>query len=226
MQNYFRRSMMFLYFNGCSYTHGKGCEDRKKQRFSSLVSNHFNADHHNDAKSGSSNDEIVERTLKWLKDNTCDYGIILMTHCARMNLNKKIVPMSLHLGQEEQMVNKLFYDNFYSDELGANNFYRNRYILEQAFEKRGIPLLLLQYVPLPYQGTNIWRELCDGDLPLVAKTTWNNFELSSSIKTILGRRGNKEYYWSEKDNKSIGHFNYKGHEKLADWIVDKLTSTI
>jgi len=217
---------MFLYFNGCSYTHGKGCEDRKKQRFSTLVSDRLGADHFNDSRSGSSNDKIVERTMTWLKDNTCDYGIILMTHCARMQMNKKMVPMALSLSKEEQEINQLFYENFYSDELGATNFYRNRYILEQAFEKRGIPLLLFQYCPLPCQKTNIWKEYCDGDLPLVSKTFWNNFELSSSIDTILGRRKNKKYYWSEKDNRTIGHFNYKGHEKVADWIIGKLTPTI
>lgn len=218
---------MFLYFNGCSYTHGKGCEDRKKQRFSTLVSDRLGADHFNDSRSGSSNDKIVERTMTWLKDNTCDYGIILMTHCARMQMNNKMMPMGKHLAKEEDKeVNQMFYDNFYSDELGATNFYRNRYILEQAFEKRGIPLLLFQYCPLPYQKTNIWKEYCDGDLPLVSKTFWNNFELSSSIDTILGRRKNKKYYWSEKDNRTIGHFNYKGHEKVADWIIGKLTPTI
>ena len=218
---------MFLYFNGCSYTHGKGCEDRKKQRFSTLVSDRLGADHFNDSRSGSSNDKIVERTMTWLKDNTCDYGIILMTHCARMQMNNKMMPMGKHLAKEEDKeVNQMFYDNFYSDELGATNFYRNRYILEQAFEKRGIPLLLFQYCPLPCQKTNIWKEYCDGDLPLVSKTFWNNFELSSSIDTILGRRKNKKYYWSEKDNRTIGHFNYKGHEKVADWIIGKLTPTI
>ena len=217
---------MFLYFNGCSYTHGKGCEDRKKQRFSTLVSDRLGADHFNDSRSGSSNDKIVERTMTWLKDNTCDYGIILMTHCARMQMNKKMMPMSQSLSKEEQEINQLFYDKFYSDELGATNFYRNRYILEQAFEKRGIPLLLFQYCPVPCQKTNIWKEYCDGDLPLVSKTFWNNFELSSSIDTILGRRKNKKYYWSEKDNRTIGHFNYKGHEKVADWIIGKLTPTI
>ena len=215
---------MFLYFNGCSYTHG-AYEVETNQRFSTLVSNRLGADHYNHAKAGSSNDEIVERTLNWLRDNTCDHAIILLTHCARMNMNIKLAP---NIGKtiEERETNQLFYDKFYSHELGATNFYKNRYILEQAFEKKGIPLLLIQYVPLSYQGTNIWRELCHGDLPLVAKTTWNNFELSSSIKTILGRRGNKEYYWSDKENKSIGHFNYRGHEKIADWIIDKLTSTI
>tara|TARA_B100000214_G_scaffold122951_1_gene87154 strand:- start:690 stop:1343 length:654 start_codon:yes stop_codon:yes gene_type:complete len=217
---------MFLYFNGCSYTHGKGCEDRKKQRFSTLVSDRLGADHFNDSRSGSSNDKIVERTMTWLKDNTCDYGIILMTHCARMQMNKKMLPMSQSFSKEEEEINQLFYDKFYSDELGATNFYRNRYILEQAFEKRGIPLLLFQYCPLPCQKTNIWKEYCDGDLPLVSKTFWNNFELSSSIDTILGRRKNKKYYWSEKDNRTIGHFNYKGHEKVADWIIGKLTPTI
>ena len=64
--------------------------------------------------------------------------------------------------------------------------------------------------------------MCNGDLPLVSKSVWN----LSSKKTILGISKNKKYYWSEKEKKGIGHFNYKGHEKLADWIIDKLTSTI
>ena len=60
---------MFLYFNGCSYTQGKGCEDREKQRFSTIVSNRLGADHYNDAKSGSSNDGIVYRTYEWMNKN-------------------------------------------------------------------------------------------------------------------------------------------------------------
>jgi len=218
---------MFLYFNGCSYTKGQGCEDKRKQRFSTLVSNRLGADHYNDSKSGSSNDGIVYRTFDWMQKNTCDQAIILMTHAARMDLSMRVMPGPMSdCSVEVQKKHKLFYDNFYNDEVGAINFYKNRYLLEQFFEKRGIPLLLLQFTPFPCQETNPFKTLCKGDLPLVQKTFWNNFELSPSIKTILGRRGNKEYYYNEERKEVIGHFNYKGHEKLADWIVDKLTSTI
>lgn len=215
---------MFLYFNGCSYTYGKWCPDRENKIYSSLVSNHFGADHYNDSVCASSNDEIVERTLKWLKDNTCDHAIIMMTHDGRMKLNVRFMPH--RTGTQEQIkLNDMFYRNFYNDELGATNFYRNRYILEQAFEKRNIPLLLMQYVPLPYQGTNIWKEMCKGDLPLVAKTMFRMSELSPKIKTILGRASNKEHYWNE-ECKQNSHPNPKGHRKIADFVIGKLTPTI
>lgn len=213
---------MFLYFNGCSYTQGKGCEDRVQQRFSTIVSNHLGADHYNDAKSGSSNDGIVYRTYEWMNKNTCDHAIILMTHSARMDLNSRLIPGPLLYQDNDERNTKLFYDNFYDDNVGAINFYKNRLLLEQLFERKGIPLLLLQYLPVQGEDDNPFKKMCNGDLPLVSKSVWN----LSSKKTILGISKNKKYYWSEKEKKGIGHFNYKGHEKLADWIIDKLTSTI
>ena len=116
---------MFLYFNGCSYTQGKGCEDRVQQRFSTIVSNHLGADHYNDAKSGSSNDGIVYRTYEWMNKNTCDHAIILMTHSARMDLNSRLIPGPLLYQDNDERNTKLFYDNFYDDNVGAINFYKN-----------------------------------------------------------------------------------------------------
>ncbi len=221
MQNYFQRSTMFLFFNGCSYTQGIRLENKKKQRFSTLVSNHYSADHVNISYAGGSNDKIVESTMEWLKDNTCDYGVILLTHCARLKLNKDIIPGSIQSSIDCD-IKRVFYENFYDDEVGATNFYKNRYILEQAFEKKGIPLILMQYVPLPWQGTNIWREMCNGELPLVAKTMNYAYELSPKIKTILGRIKNKEYYWLEHEKRIDGHFNFKGHRKVADFIISQI----
>ena len=40
---------MFFYFNGCSHTDGVRLEHEEDERFSTLVSNHYNADHRNDA---------------------------------------------------------------------------------------------------------------------------------------------------------------------------------
>ena len=50
---------MFFYFNGCSHTEGVRLEHEEEERFSTLVSNHYNADHRIDAKEGSSNDIIA-----------------------------------------------------------------------------------------------------------------------------------------------------------------------
>ena len=211
---------MFLYFDGCSYTHGSELENKEENRFSTLVTKHFNADHVNASVIASSNDEITRRTFEFLKDNTCDCAIILMTHCTRFELSRRLMPgRSLDwLSEEEQNIYHFFYKNFYNDDVGSLNFYKNRYILEQEFKRRNIPLVLLQYMPV--SKNNVWREMCGNDLPIVAKGMMDRCD------SLLGRRKNKEYYWSKKRNKVTGHFNYKGHRKIADYIIQIMNNYV
>jgi len=212
---------MFLYFNGCSYTFGTDCVSERnlweENRFSTLVSKHFNADHVNASVKASSNDEITRRTFEFLKDNTCDYAIIMMTHCTRFELSRRLMPgRSLGwLSEEEQNIYNYFYKNFYNDDVGSLNFYKNRYILEQEFKKRNIPLILLQYMPV--SKNNVWREMCGDDLPIVVKGMMDRCD------SLLGRRKNKEYFWSEKYNRTIDHFNSKGHKRIADYIIGQFS---
>ena len=103
-------------------------DNRVRDRFSTIVSNYFKADHLNDAKGGDSNDEIVMRSLEFLEDNVCDYAIIMLTHAERMNFNKSIRPHT----------HPSFYEEYYDDSVGSLNFYKNRYILEQEFDKKNI----------------------------------------------------------------------------------------
>jgi len=207
---------MFLYFDGCSYTYGSDCENKKENRFSTLVSKHFNADHVNAAVTASSNDEITRRTFEFLKNNTCDYAIILMTHCTRFELSRRLMPgRSLDwLTKEEQNIYDIFYKNYYNDDVGSINFYKNRYILECEFKRRNIPLILFQYSPV--SKNNIWREMCGDDLPLVTRGMMDRCD------SLLGRRKNKDYFWDEANKKITGHFNHKGHRKIADWIISQI----
>ena len=201
--------MTFLYFNGCSYTFGGELDDRNGQRFSTLVSKHFKADHLNDSIGGASNDLITMRTLEFLENNICDHAIIMLTHCERVHFNKKLIPTK----------DSIFYENYYNDEVGALNFYKNRYILEQEFEKKNIPLLLLQYHNV--YADNIWSRNCKGKLQTIA-----NSNIMDREKTLLGRRKNKKYYYSDTKKRSLCHFNIEGHKRVADYIIGKLTSTI
>tara|TARA_B100001996_G_scaffold319281_1_gene263067 strand:- start:44 stop:676 length:633 start_codon:yes stop_codon:yes gene_type:complete len=207
---------MFLYFDGCSYTVGIDCENKEENRFSTLVSKHFNADHVNASVKASSNDEITRRTFEFLKDNTCDYAIILMTHCTRFELSRRLMPGGKlgWLSEDEQNIYNTFYENYYNEHVGSINFYKNRYLLEQEFKRRNIPLILFQYFPV--SQNNIWREMCGDDLPLV--TTG----LMDRRNSLLGRKRNKEYFWCEKFNKPVDHFNRKGHRKIADFIISQI----
>ncbi len=213
MQNCLRRSTMFLYFNGCSYTIGSELDDIEGQRFSTLVSKHFKANHLNDSVGGGSNDLITMRTLDFLDKNTCDAAIIMLTHSERMRFNRNVIPIR----------DPFFYETYYTDEVGSLNFYRNRYILEQEFEKKNIPLVLMQYHNV--YGDNVYSRRCKGKLQTIANLTLMDNILDKE-ETLLGRRKNKEYYYNDIKKRSLCHFNYKGHKKIADWIIGKLTSTI
>ena len=212
MQYNFHISTMFLYFNGCSYTKGLELDDWERDRFSTLVSNHFKADHLNHARSGQSNDKIVLRSLEFLENNSCDYAIIMLTHCQRNTFcgPKKSYPS----------LDRDFYEKYYDDllrlngDVGRLNFYKNRYILEQEFKKRNIPLLLLQYHDV--KGKNLWRRMCNGEIQTV----------SGEKKSLLGIFGNKKYYYNDNKKEILFHFNIKGHRKIADYIIGELTSTI
>ena len=207
---------MFLYFNGCSYTMGMELDNREyeyygvRDRFSTLVSNYFKADHLNDAKGGDSNDEIVMRSLEFLEDNVCDYAIIMLTHAERMKFNKSIRPHT----------HSSFYEEYYDDKVGSLNFYKNRYILEQEFDKKNIPLLLLQYHNV--YGDNVWSRRCKGKLQTIANHTLIDNPLDRE-KTLLGRRRNKKYYYSDTEKKTLCHFNIEGHKRVADYIIGQLT---
>jgi hypothetical protein len=216
---------MNLYFNGCSYTTGFELDDCESDRFSTLVSNHFKADHFNNAVAGSSNDQIVLRSLEFLENDSCDYAIIMLTHCERMTLNKNIFTNR----------NPSFYEEYYNDEVGSLNFYKNRFILEQEFEKKNIPLLLLQYYDV--LGDNIYRRKCKGKIQSVARPShsisavttacshWYS-QKSTNEKTLVGTRMNRLYYYNRHSKKTLCHFNRYGHKRVADYIIGELTSTI
>ena len=214
---------MFLYFDGCSHTWGDDLEDNLNERFSTLVSNHFLADHENGSRKGSSNDEITERTLTFIKNNPCDIGVVVMTQETRFKFNpvyKTIMPGFGHKPskyppkpseKENHELSKIFFSKLYTSEVGAIQFYKNRFILEQAFKKKGIPLILLQWINLKYDGECVYKDYCEGSLPLI--TSW-------ILPSLLGLPKAKEYFYSEHQKQVAGHPNKKGHRKIADLIIE------
>ena len=216
---------MFLYFDGCSHTWGEDLEDNLNERFSTLVSNHFSADHENGSRKGSSNDEITERTLTFIKNNPCDIGVVVMTQETRFKFNpvyKTIMPGLAHKPSkyppkpgrrwaEKYELSEIFFSKLYTSEVGAIQFYKNRFILEQAFKKKGIPLILLQWINLKYDGECVYKDYCEGSLPLI--TSW-------ILPSLLGLPKTKEYFYSEHQKEVAGHPNKKGHRKIADLIIE------
>ena len=213
---------MFLYFGGCSYVTGVDLENREVERFSTLVSNHYNADHLNNANSGESNDVITRKAFEFIKDNKPDYAIINMTHCERMELLNPRTNTTYKFHAQHPKC-KPFYENYYNHYVGSLNYYKNRYLLESEFRRRGIPLILMQInrVSLKNNGNNIYREMCDGELPTISTPKFS----PEKYESMLGEQlRNMRYYYHKHDKKIHGHFNSAGHRKIADFIISKIDS--
>ncbi len=74
---------MKIYFDGCSWTEAGNLENKYKERFSRLVSNHFGAEEYNFGLSGGSNDRIVRNLLVEKNIENYDLAVIQMTFPAR-----------------------------------------------------------------------------------------------------------------------------------------------
>ena len=74
---------MKIYFDGCSWTRGAELENRKEERFSRLVADHFGAEEKNISLSGGSNDRIVRNLLVNKNIEEYDLAVIEMTFPAR-----------------------------------------------------------------------------------------------------------------------------------------------
>ena len=72
-----------VYFDGCSWTRGAELEHPEEERYSRLLSEHFDFDELNLGKSGGSNDRIVRNLIAENNIVTYDLAIIQMTLPAR-----------------------------------------------------------------------------------------------------------------------------------------------
>jgi hypothetical protein len=246
-----------ILFNGCSYTAvewGELGENPEEKRFSKLVANKLNVSECNIAIQGSSNDSIVRRTIEWVEEgNTCDIAVVLLTHEERIEIpvySKVKQYYAVSFGRALALMNgnrlKSFYENandcdlmfykhVYTEKYGYHNIYKNRYILEQYFKSKNIPLILFQYCPtVAIKNDCIWQSLCnDVELDYVVSSNKHTIErlidnyvskfLKNSRKkdSILGEWMNEKYYTNQyNDDKT--HFNKEGHIKVAEYIVEKI----
>ena len=74
---------MRIYFDGCSRMWGGELENREQERFSALVCKKLNAEEHNFASAGASNDRIVRQLLVENDIKNYDLAVIQMTFPSR-----------------------------------------------------------------------------------------------------------------------------------------------
>ncbi len=137
MQSYLRANMMSLCFNGCSHTKGGSWLSNKKQeRYSRLVADHYGVPEKNIAISGDSNDGIVRRSIQYLEENTVDIFIIQFTLSNRCQYIDKKGQLHRVCSYEKDPIERNYYKYFYTRLNGLENAYKNMHLFDLYCKSR------------------------------------------------------------------------------------------
>lgn len=159
-----------LLFDGCSWTYGSELEKpnddhdkRKRERWSNLVSEHFQTDHVNLGEGGKSNDGILRTTLAYCENHKIDLAIIQFTKSNRREILKKDYYKRLNAGRTESDI-VAYYKHLNTQEDDIANFYKNKFLLEQYFKSKQIPYYFVQlnrrkHIVTKYTST--WQQMSD-----------------------------------------------------------------
>jgi len=138
---------MKVLFTGCSVTWGDELEDRLNQRYSKIVSDHYNIEEHNIALCGISNDAIIRNTIQWLENNDTDIVVLQMTVVSRreyIDCNGFFQKWSVNtIRRNSDSMMNWYYRVVQNDHSDAENFYKNLFLLETYCKLKSINLVVL-----------------------------------------------------------------------------------
>ena len=138
---------MKILFTGCSSTWGDELEDRLNQRYSKIVSDHYNIEEHNIALCGISNDAIIRNTIQWLENNDTDIVVLQMTVVSRreyIDRNGFFQKWSVNtIRRNSDSMMNWYYRVVQNDHSDAENFYKNLFLLETYCKLKSINLVVL-----------------------------------------------------------------------------------
>ena len=210
------KEVKFL-FSGCSYTWGDELENYLVERYSKLVSDHYQERSINISECGISNDTIVRRTIEFLENVSTEVVVIQFTVQQRLELfNEKgdiviSTPQSIRTKQQE-----VYYKDVYTDQVGAENLWKNVFLWDSYCKEKGqkyVSLLADHYddaIRFPDRlfenGFGHWRKMCRDCMP----TMLNN--------GVLGLM--RQYPQHYANGVRGGHPSAKGHKKMADKVVE------
>ena len=159
-----------LLFDGCSWTMGhelegpdKDHDKRKRERWSNLVSEHFQSDHVNLGEGGKSNDGILRTTIAYCESHKIDLAIIQFTKANRREILKEGHYKRLNASRRESDI-VAYYKHLNTQEDDIANFYKNKFLLEQYFKSKQIPYYFVQlnrrkHIVTKYTST--WQQMSD-----------------------------------------------------------------
>lgn len=205
-----------IFSNGDLALHCGGCDAQieEESHYITLVAKKLNKTYHDISFNAASNDQISRSTIKWFEEgNTADLAIIHFTeeyrieYIAGHNHYQTCTPFGVKNHDwppEKYKELDYYYENIYNPFIGGDNFYKNQFLLETYFELKKIPYFFIKLVKSP--TPSMWKPWCK-----VQHITTTHFTGS----LIGSQETNPENYHHH-------HPSEKGHQIIADYIVDNI----
>ena len=206
--------MDFL-FVGCSITLGDELKDRLNTRYSELVCDALGANEHNIAECGQSNDWIARRTVEETRKRRYDRIYVQLTIPSRLeyftenDTHKFRTQMMTRKKEKYWHEGRWYYKMVYNRQLGIENMYKNKFLIENAVDYR---------TPLIFLSAD-----CTGDNK---KKRWNLHEQSYWYQLCSMTH---HWIWDQM----LGHAYKEGplgedethplepaHQKIADYLLN------
>ena len=210
--------MKSLFFSGCSITWGDELKKRFAERYSTLVSNHYDCKHINISQCGISNDNIVRNTIKFLQNNNKpDVFVIQFTVNQRIeyvNENSEIE----HWTPQRVKNNKQrsYYTQVYNDLLGVENLWKNVFLFDAYCKSVGqkyVSIIADHYEVTLYKpekfyhkGKGYWRDMC------------KDFAPSFLHIDLLGDLFTHPHHYA--NGYKGGHPTAEAHKLIANYFID------
>lgn len=208
-----------ILFDGCSWTFGMELENIEEERWSTLVSNHFNTEHVNLGRWGKSNDGILRTTMHYCENHKVDFAVIQFTKDNRREILNGDSYHRLKHGKSNTLIDKAsidYYKYLNTPEDNVANYYKNKFLLEHYFKSKKIPYLFVKIT---------LKTIFDSVKP----SSWQMMSDPSPVTClydVLGGWNIPPYYdykTSQKEKRKKGtHPNAKGHRKIADFLIDNI----
>jgi len=267
---------MKILFSGDSFCEGTeldglehSLELRDKLRYSNVVSEYvndlygLNVTFDNIGYSGYSNDQITRDTVTWCENNEADLVVVEFSHPQRWAFYSEEHERWYSMDQYEHFhgchpdhkvieICEWWDKNVKSRTLYIENFFKNVFLLESYFEKKGIPYIFLQleewtnkelkYCDSPWmelvknrnikgvtpsQEEFVHRDYYLGETDAICPSWWmNEEELIREYRTLDLRDRKTEFATGDEEDthRWLGgwHPSANGHIAIAKWILGQM----
>lgn len=194
---------MKIYFDGCSWTYGTELENKEEERFSKLISNHFDAEEVNLSCPGGSNQRIIRNLITEVDIKQYDLAVIQLTYSSRTEF---------HDGKDWRTI------NVNPRRVNIKNDFDNNVTHQDFWE---------------YYYTHICNDVFLGTQEKIAYETILNYCKSKNVPLILMSIDHKTILdydlvltkpWKRYPSAPKKHPNKEGHKMIAQDVLNIITS--